>query len=388
MSAESVDSNLSPDEEASPLKKTVLYDLHCELGGRMVPFAGYDMPVQYPDGIMTEHKFAREHAGLFDVSHMGQAILTGSGIADTLESIVPANIKGLKPTRMRYSQLLNDAGGILDDLMITNLGGTEDSDRFYLVVNAACKENDLAHISKFLGADVQMEVLDTRALLALQGPKAADVISRLWPELADMPFMSAKEVEIDDEWVLASRCGYTGMDGFELSLPQARAENFARWLLGQEEVAPIGLGARDSLRLEAGLCLYGHDIDETTTPIEAGLNWSISKRRREEGGFPGADIIQKQLEHGPERKLMGVLPEGRAPVREGAEIENNDGETIGTITSGGFAPTVNGPIAMGYVAKGYEAPGTRVNLILRGRQIAASIVEMPFVPPSFYRPKK
>lgn len=370
------------------LQYTPLHGLHKELGARMVPFAGYDMPVQYALGIMGEHNHARAHAGFFDVSHMGQAYLTGHGIADALEKIVPANIKSLGEGRMRYSQLLNDQGGIIDDLMITNLGMAGDQERYFLVVNAACKDRDLAHIGENIDQDIKLEPLLNRSLLALQGPKAATVACRLWPELAEMPFMSARHVALDGDEILASRCGYTGMDGFEFSVADDKAENFARWLLGQEEVAPIGLGARDSLRLEAGLCLYGHDIDESTTPVEAGLLWSISKRRRTEGGFPGDKIIKAQIENGMNRTLVGIKPEGRAPAREGTDIENSAGENIGIITSGGFGPSIGGPIAMGYVARGYETEGTQLNLIVRGRALPARVAALPFVQPSFYRKKK
>jgi aminomethyltransferase len=372
------------------LAVTPLNALHRELGGKMVPFAGYDMPVQFPAGILKEHLHTRSAAGLFDVSHMGQAWLIAEDGADpaiAFESLVPADVQSLEPGQQRYSQLLNDTGGILDDLMVTRPIAALGRDRLYLVVNAACKDQDLPHIAKALKGRIRVEPLEDRALIALQGPKASGVAARLFgPTLATMPFMSQTVVAFDgiDLWI--SRSGYTGEDGYEISVPNDQAEALARLLLGDPTVEPIGLGARDSLRLEAGLCLYGHDIDTTTSPIEAGLLWSIGKRRRAEGGFPGAETVQKQIAEGATRKRVGILPDGRAPAREGTLILDADGGTeIGQITSGGFGPTVGGPVAMGYVPIDYAKPGTPVFLSVRGKSLPATITKMPFVPPGFFR---
>ena len=360
--------------------KTPLNALHRELGGKMVPFAGYDMPVQFPMGILKEHLHTREKAGLFDVSHMGQVIIRGDDPMGALETLLPGDLRALGPRRMRYSYFTNEAGGILDDLMVTNMG-----DHLFVVVNAACKQADIAHMRAHLKG-VEIEYLgDDRGLLALQGPQAAAVMSRFVPETATMPFMSATTGTIGGIPVGITRSGYTGEDGYEVSVAGDRAEELARLLLAQPEVAPIGLGARDSLRLEAGLCLYGHDIDTTTTPVEAGLTWAISKRRREEGGFPGAAVVQRQLKEGASRKRVGILPEGRAPAREHTEIQDMDGRTIGEVTSGGFGPTVNGPVAMGYVETASAAVGTPVNLIVRGKPLSAKVTAMPFAPQRYYR---
>jgi aminomethyltransferase len=361
------------------LLRTPLYALHQELGAKFVPFAGYAMPVQYKPGVLAEHLHCRARAGLFDVSHMGQLRLTGANPAAALEILVPGEIQALKPGRTRYTLLTNDSGGIIDDLMVTNRG-----DHLFLVVNAATKETDIAHLHLGLAGRATLETLDSRALLALQGPEAVAVMTRLAPDLATMPFMSARAATLDGIDCLLTRSGYTGEDGWEISVEGADAERLARRLLAEPEVAPIGLGARDSLRLEAGLCLYGHDIDETTTPIEAGLDWAIGKRRRAEGGFPGADIIQEQLDKGPRRRRVGLLPDGKAPAREQTEILS-DGRRIGMITSGGFGPTVGGPIAMGYVAAAQAAPGTAVELLVRGTPRPARIVDMPFTPHRYHR---
>ncbi len=371
------------------LKTTPLNALHRELGGKMVPFAGYDMPVQYPAGILKEHTHTREAAGLFDVSHMGQAWLIsedGTDPAIALETLVPADVQGLTAGQQRYSQLLNDQGGILDDLMVTRPVADFGTDRLYLVVNAACKDQDLTLIADALQGRVRVERLEDRALVALQGPKAAEVAAKLFgTELATMPFMSQARVSWDgvDLWI--SRSGYTGEDGYEISVSNADAEKLARALLAEDAVAPIGLGARDSLRLEAGLCLYGHDIDETTTPVEGALTWSIGKRRRAEGGFPGADTVLAQIADGASRKRVGIQPEGRAPAREGTEIQNAAGDSVGVITSGGFGPTVGGPVAMGYVPSDLAKPGTEVFLSVRGKALPAKVAKLPFVPPGFYR---
>jgi aminomethyltransferase len=366
------------------LKTTPLYDLHVELGARMVPFAGYAMPVQYPTGILAEHRQTRESAGLFDVSHMGQARLSApggrDGAAEALESLVPAALVGLPSGQMRYTQFTNDQGGILDDLMVTAMG-----DHLNLVVNAACKADDFAHLERQLAGRCELDVLSERALLALQGPKAVEAFARLVPDCAKLTFMQAATWELDGQRLIVSRSGYTGEDGVEISVPGSAAAELARRLLDMPEVAPIGLGARDSLRLEAGLCLHGHDIDTTTTPIEAGLAWSIQKRRREEGGFPGAAVIRRQLADGVPRRLVGLRPEGRAPVRDGAEIVDASGQAIGTITSGGFGATVGGPIAMGYVPPGLAAPGNKVDVVVRGKAQPAVVAALPFVPHRYQR---
>ncbi|MCK5041271.1 MAG: glycine cleavage system aminomethyltransferase GcvT, partial [Sphingomonadales bacterium] len=342
---------------------TPLYDLHLSLGAKMVPFAGYAMPVQYPLGVMGEHLHVREKAGLFDVSHMGQAFLRGTGAADiatSFESLVPGNIAGLKTGRMRYTMLLNDSGGILDDLMVTRWSG---DNCLFLVVNAACKTQDFAHIEEKLAGVATLKRIEDRALIALQGPMAANILAEICPEVADMAFMSAIETDIDGVNCFVSRCGYTGEDGFEISIPNADTVKITEKLLAHPDVEPIGLGARDSLRLEAGLCLYGHDIDTTTSPVEGDLVWAIGKSRRENGGFPGADRVLAELENGTTRKRVGILPEGRAPAREHTEIQDMNGKTIGEITSGGFGPTFGGPVAMGYVASDHSAEGTAVQLI-------------------------
>ncbi|MBS0527014.1 MAG: glycine cleavage system aminomethyltransferase GcvT [Proteobacteria bacterium] len=377
--------------DPGPLKRTPLHALHKELGARLVPFAGYEMPVQYPTGILAEHGQTRTAAGLFDVSHMGQVRLTakpGRNAARALETLVPGDIVGLQPGQQRYTQFTNEQGGILDDLMVTSTG-----DHLLLVVNAACKDDDLAHIRKHLSADCEIEPMFSRGLMALQGPQASRALARLVPSVATQKFMTGAFVTIDGAQCYVTRSGYTGGDGYEISTPADKAEAIARLLLAQPEVKPIGLGARDSLRLEAGLCLYGHDIDTTTTPIEAGLLWSIGKDRRaggeRAGGFPGASVIQKQIAEGAPRKRVGLLPEGKAIAREGSEIAVG-GKVIGKVTSGGFAPTLGRAIAMGYVEKspfGDKGPanGTKVELDVRGRPVVAEIVPMPFVKHAYYR---
>ena len=375
------------DADAS-LNRTPLYELHVSLGAKMVPFAGYEMPVQYPLGILKEHLHTREKAGLFDVSHMGQAFLIGPDhdtTAAALEALVPADIANLKPCQQRYSQLLNDEGGIIDDLMVTRSHAADDDGSLMLVMNASRKEVDYAHIAARLPDDVRLEPMPERALLALQGPSAKDVMAKLSDVAAGLPFMGAASGKVGAFDCHISRSGYTGEDGFEISVAAAKAEKLARLLLAQEGVQPIGLGARDSLRLEAGLCLYGHDIDETTSPIEAGLVWSIQKRRREEGGFPGAQRIQDELANGPKRRRVGIRPEGRAPAREGTEVLALLGEKLGVVTSGGFGPSVNGPVAMGYVRTSYAEPGKPVNLMVRGKALSASVAPLPFVPHRYVR---
>jgi aminomethyltransferase len=352
-------------ESQGELQRTPLFDLHRECGAKFAPFAGYEMPVQYPSGILGEHTHTRSAAGLFDVSHMGQVILTGAGAATGLEAMMPIDVVGLGVGRQRYALFTNADGGILDDLMVTNLG-----DRLFLVVNAACKAADIAHLQANLPADCALEVLADRALLALQGPAAASV-------------------EIDGAACLVSRSGYSGEDGYEISMPAEASEAIARRLLAEEEVAPIGLGARDSLRLEAGLCLYGADLDEATTPVEAGLKWALSKARRADGarpgGYPGDAVILGQLAEGAPRKRVGLKPEGRAPVRGGAELVDAAGRQVGSVTSGGFGPTVGGPVAMGYLETALAEEGTVVNALVRGKAQAMQVTRLPFVKPNYYR---
>jgi glycine cleavage system T protein (aminomethyltransferase) len=372
-----------PTSPAAALQRTPLHELHVTLGARMVAFAGYEMPVQYPLGILKEHLHTRTRAGLFDVSHMGQAFLVGPDHATTaaaLEALVPADILGLRPGQQRYTQLLNEEGGIIDDLMVTRSAAAEDDGSLMLVVNAARKVVDFAHIAESLPDDVRLQPAPERALLALQGPQAAEVMRELSDVAAGLRFMAAAAGKVGGIDCHISRSGYTGEDGFEISMAADKAERMARLLLAQDGVQPIGLGARDSLRLEAGLCLYGHDIDETTSPIEAGLAWSIQKRRRTGGGFPGSARILRELAGGPARRRVGLQPDGRAPAREGTEILTPSGDHIGAITSGGFGPSVNAPVAMGYVETRYAEPGTQVRLIVRGKPLDARVVSLPFVP--------
>ncbi len=368
------------------LSKTPLHALHLELGARMVPFAGYDMPVQYPLGVMKEHQHTREQAGLFDVSHMGQIRLTGANAAQALETLVPVDIIDLPVGMQRYAMFTNESGGILDDLMVANLG----NDELFLVVNAACKDQDLAHLQQHIGDQCTITALfEERALLALQGPAAVTVLARLAPEVAKMTFMQFARVNLQGIDCFVSRSGYTGEDGFEISVPATDAEKLARALLAEPEVQAIGLGARDSLRLEAGLCLYGHDMNTETTPIEASLLWAISRARRADGprpgGFPGAEQIFAQQQNGIARKRVGLLPQERTPVREGAEIVNEAGEIIGNVCSGGFGPTLGGPLAMGYLDSAYAALETPVWAIVRGKKVQMLVSKMPFVPQRYYR---
>lgn len=368
------------------LLKTPLHALHLELGARMVPFAGYDMPVQYPLGVMKEHLHTREQAGLFDVSHMGQIRLTGANAAKALETLVPVDIIDLPVGMQRYAMFTNEQGGILDDLMVANLG----NDELFLVVNAACKDQDLAHLRQHIGEHCQIEPLfEERALLALQGPAAVKVLARLAPEVTKMTFMQFAPLRLLGVECYVSRSGYTGEDGFEISVPAANAESLARSLLAETEVAAIGLGARDSLRLEAGLCLYGHDMNSETTPIEASLLWAISKVRRADGaragGFPGADRIFTQQQTGISRKRVGLLPQERTPVREGAEIVDDHGTVIGTVCSGGFGPSLSGPLAMGYLDTAFTALDSEVSALVRGKKVPLRVSKMPFVPQRYYR---
>ncbi|SDN09102.1 glycine cleavage system aminomethyltransferase GcvT [Vreelandella arcis] len=366
------------------LKQTPLHALHRRLEAKMVPFAGYEMPVQYPLGVKKEHEHTRQQCGLFDVSHMGQVAVYGENVAGALETLIPADLAGLTEGAQRYGLFTSAEGGILDDLMVVNAG-----DHFYLVVNAACKEQDIAHLRSHLGNSHTIEPLN-RGLLALQGPSAHQVMQRICPAACQLVFMQHGRFKVADQEVWISRSGYTGEDGFEISVAADATEAFAERLLSEPEVEAIGLGARDSLRLEAGLCLYGHDMDTTTTPVEAGLIWAISKPRRRggerEGGFPGADLILQQVEaKDHRRKRVGLVAEGRAPVREGASLVDEAGNEIGQVTSGSFGPTLGKPVAMGYVTRDFEAPGTTVYAEVRGKQLPMTVSKTPFVAANYYR---
>ena len=373
------------------LKRTGLHDLHLALGAKMVPFAGYEMPVQYPMGVLKEHLHTRASAGLFDVSHMGQVILRpkSGDVADAaaaLETLVPVDVLGLPEGRQRYGLFTNDAGGILDDLMIANRG-----DHLFLVVNASRKADDIAHLRARLGTTCTVEEITDRALIALQGPEAEAALSRIAPEVTDLGFMDVAVLPVSGGEIWVSRSGYTGEDGFEISVPGIEAEGFARALLGMDEVAPIGLGARDSLRLEAGLCLYGSDIDTTTSPAEAALGWAIQKVRRaggdREGGFPGDDCILRELATGTTRRRVGLLPDGRAPMRAGTLLfAAEDGEQpIGHVTSGAWGPSVDRPVSMGYLETDSSAIGTTVYGEVRGKRLPATVAALPFRPATYKR---
>jgi aminomethyltransferase len=375
----------------SPLKRTQLHALHLARGGKMVPFAGYEMPVQYAPGVLREHLHTRTSAGLFDVSHMGQlALRPKSGkVADAalaLERLVPQDILGVAPGRQRYAQFTNEDGGILDDLMVANFG-----DHLFLVVNAACKVEDEAHLRAHLSDVCEIDSLAGRALIALQGPKAESVLTKFCADAASMKFMDAGPRRVGDVDCFVSRSGYTGEDGFEISVPAEHAEALATALLDNAEVMPIGLGARDSLRLEAGLCLYGHDIDTTTTPVEAALEWSVQKSRRaggaRAGGFLGAEKILAQFHDGASRRRVGLKPEGRAPVRESAQLfaDGASSEPIGSVTSGGFGPTLNAPVAMGYVPAALASVGTQIFAEVRGQRLGLRVAATPFVPNTYKR---
>lgn len=381
---------LARDDQDS-LKRTPLHGLHVSLGGKMVPFAGYDMPVQYPAGVLKEHLHTRSSAGLFDVSHMGQlALRPKSGkvedAARALERLVPQDIVAIAPGRQRYAQFTNPDGGILDDLMVANFG-----DHLFLVVNAACKEADEAHLRAHLSDDCIINSLQDRALIALQGPKAEAALAKLCAEAPSMKFMDAGPHKVAGLDCFVLRSGYTGEDGFEISVPAADAERLAKTLLDNPDVMPIGLGARDSLRLEGGLCLYGHDIDTATTPVEAALEWSVQKSRRSggarAGGFPGADTILAHFDHGASRRRVGLRTEGRAPVREGALLFADDagGEPIGKVTSGGFGPSLNAPVAMGYVPSALSALDTKLFAEVRGQRLPLTVAAMPFVKNTYKR---
>ena len=365
-------------ETSETLLRTPLYALHIELGAKMVPFSGYEMPVQYPTGVLKEHLHTREKAGLFDVSHMGQAFLSGADPAKALERVTPADVVGLKSGMQRYGLLLNDQGTIKDDFMFTKLEGEAD---MYLVVNAGTKDGDYAHMADKLKGAATITTRFDRALLALQGPMAGAVLERLSPGIDRLTFMKVVRADVAGCPAIVSRSGYTGEDGFEISIEGKDGERVARALLAESEVLPIGLGARDSLRLEAGLCLYGHDIDETRNPAEASLMWSIGKRRKDAKDFPGAEqtLTPQAI------KRVGILPDGRAPAREGAEIADKSGRIIGKVTSGGFGPSLNAPVAMGYVESEFAATGTEIDLMVRGKPLPARIAAMPFVPNRYRR---
>ncbi|MEJ8847415.1 glycine cleavage system aminomethyltransferase GcvT [Variovorax rhizosphaerae] len=387
----------SPDTASdTTLLKTPLHDLHVELGGRMVPFAGYSMPVQYPSGLMAEHKHTREAAGLFDISHMGQLRLVGPDAAAAFETLMPVDVIGLAPGKQRYGLLLDDNGGILDDLMFFNEG----NDSIFVIVNGACKAADIAHITARIGGRCSVQPLPDHALLALQGPQAAGTLARLSPGVERYVFMTGGAVQIGAIPAFVTRSGYTGEDGFEISVAASDADALARLLLAQPEVKPIGLGARNSLRLEAGLCLYGNDIDTSTTPVEASLNWAMQKVRRtggaRAGGFPGADKILTQLAVAGDlaghvdqktltRKRVGLVALERVPVRDGSELQSFEGHPIGKVTSGLLGPTADRPIAMAYVATAFSEPGTRIQAIVRGKPVPMEVTTMPFVPTRYFR---
>lgn len=380
----STDSHSSKSPAA--LLRTPLFDLHVSLGARMVPFSGYDMPVQYPLGVMKEHLHTRAHAGLFDVSHMGQVELHGEDAAKALETLVPVDVIGIAAGKQRYALFTNDAGGILDDLMIFNTGSY-----LHVVVNAACKAQDIAHMQKHIGGRCEIRVRDDLALLALQGPGAEAALRAIAFGEVPQTFMAGGRLLLAGIDCLVTRSGYTGEDGFEISAPAAQCEALAKALLAQPDVQAIGLGARDSLRLEAGLCLYGHDLDATTTPVEASLNWAMQKVRRtggeRAGGFAGADVILGQLDNPTlvTRKRVGLKPEGRAPIREGVELQDASGNKIGVVTSGGFGPTVNGPVIMGYLDAAHAVVGSKISALLRGVPTPVTVVAMPFAPHGYKR---
>lgn len=367
------------------LHKTALFQLHVDAGARMVPFAGYDMPVQYPSGIIKEHLHTRKKAGLFDVSHMGQITVKGNNVAQLLETLMPVDIVGLAPGKQRYGIFLNEQGGVIDDLMISTVSETE----IKLVVNAACKHNDFKHLTAKLGDQLDISLADDKSLLALQGPVSKFVLERLGHDLSNLNFMDVTTLEIDGMRCNMSRSGYTGEDGFEISVDDVNAEALAKILLNDDDVEWVGLGARDSLRLEAGLCLYGHDMDEQTTPIEANLLWAISKIRRSDGersgGFPGADVILPQIPKNVDKILVGLKPHGRAPIREGAIIEDPSGNEIGTVTSGGFSPSLGHPICIGYIGIEHNQENSKLNAVVRDKRLPVSVTKLPFVQRQYYR---
>lgn len=368
------------ESSTETLLETPLIDLHRELGGKLVPFAGYLMPVQYTAGIMAEHLHTRAAAALFDVSHMGQAELVGEGAAEALEQVTPGDIRILKPGKQKYALLTTDEGGIQDDFMVANLG-----DRLFIVANASRKGLDFDRISSVLPAGLRLRRREDWALLAFQGPKAVELLATLCPDVAGMGFMGIIETTLAGAPIIISRSGYSGEDGVEISIPDEQADKVARALLALPGAMPAGLGARDSLRLEAGLCLYGNDIDETTSPVEANLVWTIGKRRRTEWNFPGAERVRAELENGASRLRVGIQPEGRQPARAHTTIHTADGGQIGEITSGGFGPSVNGPVAMGYVAREHATDGTPLTLMVRGKPLVARVAPMPFHPHRYVR---
>jgi aminomethyltransferase len=369
---------------SADLLKTPLHALHLELGAKMVPFGGYDMPVQYAPGILAEHRHTRQAAGLFDVSHMGQVLLQGPGADAALESLVPVDIVDLPVFKQRYALFTNAQGGILDDLMVTRR--TND---LFVVVNAACKTQDIAHLQSHIGQRCTVTPLPEQALLALQGPQAVTALARLNPAVQQLVFMTGMHVTLNGADCFITRSGYTGEDGFEISVPAAQAEALARALLAQPEVKPIGLGARDTLRLEAGLCLYGHDIDTTTTPVEGALTWAIQKVRRaggaRAGGYPGADVIDRQFAEGVTRKRVGLISTERMPVREGAKVVDAAGQDIGVVTSGSIGPSLNQPVALAYVNTASAALGTEVFALVRDKRVAMTVAALPFVPNRYHR---
>ena len=381
---------MSDTANTAPLLTTPLAALHAQLGARMVPFAGYSMPVHYPAGLMAEHLHTRRAAGLFDVSHMGQLRLVGPGAVAALETLIPMDVQGLGVGKQRYGLLLNEAGGIIDDLMFVNRDVHNGGDLF-LIVNGACKAGDIAHIQARIGQMCNVIPMPEMALLALQGPSAITALARLAPGVAQLVFMTGARFDVADCDCFITRSGYTGEDGFEISVPATQAEALARALLAQPEVMPIGLGARNSLRLEAGLCLYGQDMDTRTTPIEASLNWAIQKVRRtggeRAGGFVGADTVLAQLDNPArvERKRVGLMALERVPVREHTELQTRQGERVGEVTSGLLGPTIDKPVAMAYVAPEHAAIGTRLNAIVRGKPVAMEVCAMPFVPTNYFR---
>ncbi len=367
------------------LLRTPLFDIHNKLGARMVPFAGYAMPVQYPSGIKSEHLHCRQNAGLFDVSHMGQVVISGEGATAALERLLPADLDALKINQQCYSFLTNPEGGIIDDLIITRWA----QDRYFIVINASRKPEDLLHLREGLPQSLEINELDSQALIAIQGPNAVSVIEKHWPEAAEVRFMNGIHVRYGETTLFLTRSGYTGEDGYELSIPADLAEEIAENLLNDEALEPIGFGARDSLRLEAGLCLYGHDLDEQITPVEAGLSWAISESRRpggtKAGGFTGAEKIMRQLQKGTEKIRVGLDIEGRAPIREGAQIVDIEGKNIGIVTSGGFGPSVEKPVAMAYVKSSFATNGTEVSALVRDKPRPAKTCKLPFIKPGYFR---
>jgi aminomethyltransferase len=371
-------------ERTAGSRKTPLFDLHQRYGAKMVDFAGYTMPVSYRDGILREHAHCREAASLFDVSHMGQVVVCGQEAASALERLLPVDLLGLQENRQRYALLTNERGGIRDDLMVTNAGR-----HFFLVVNANRKKEDLAYLQSGLEGDCSLSVLEDHALIALQGPGAAGVMKRIAPRSCGLAFMQAARMEVAGIGCFVTRSGYTGEDGFEISLPSDAAMALAEAMLSRESVRPAGLGARDTLRLEAGLCLYGQDIDDGTTPVEAGLGWALSKARRpggeRAGGYPGFEVIARQLEAGVARRRVGIVSEGRAPVRAGTELVDKSGRKVGKITSGGYGASVGGPVAMAYVESASSAEDTRLDAIARGKIRPVRVAKLPFIRPRYYR---